>query len=542
MGVARSSIIMASGTIASRILGFIRTVVLALTIGVTTDAADAFGVANQLPNNVYAIIAGGVLSAVLVPQIVKARSHDDDGHGYIDRLLTLAITVFFLVTVAATLAAPFLVSIYTTGWSAGQLALATAFAYWCLPQLFFYGLYSMLGEVLNARSYFGPYMWAPVLSNLVGLFGWIGFLVIFGADPTGARTVEDWTQSEISLLAGSATLGVVAQALILFVAWRRIGIKFSFNFSWRGVGLRPAIKAAGWSLAMVLVSQIGGLVQTVVASRAVADRGDGPAIASIAAMVIAWLIFMLPHSVVTVSVATAYFTKMSEHVQKKQIHLMKVDLRSSLRIVVLVNTFSSIALILLSLPVARVFVGEFASTVALGNVLFATMFGLIPFGMVFMFQRAFYALEDTRTPFVFTSVQIVFHIAGSIYLFFNMESQFLVMSLAGLTSVTILIQALTAYLLLRRRIGEIGAAPKGHALTLRVIVAGFVTFWVGTASIVFLGGIREDSFAIDTIAGAVGVIFTAGLLMLIAYVGTLKLLKVPEIDTAIDGIAGILRR
>jgi putative peptidoglycan lipid II flippase len=400
----------------------------------------------------------------------------------------------------------------------------------------------MLGEVLNARSYFGPYMWAPVLSNLVGLLGWIGFLVVFGADPTGARTVEDWTQSEISLLAGSATLGVVAQALILFVAWRRIGIKFSFNFSWRGVGLRPAIKAAGWSLAMVLVSQIGGLVQTVVASRAVADRGDGPAIASIAAMVIAWLIFMLPHSVVTVSVATAYFTKMSEHVQKKQIHLMKVDLRSSLRIVVLVNTFSSIALILLSLPVARVFVGEFASTVALGNVLFATMFGLIPFGMVFMFQRAFYALEDTRTPFVFTSVQIVFHIAGSIYLFFNMESQFLVMSLAGLTSFTILIQALTAYLLLRRRIGEIGAAPKGHALTLRVIVAGFVTFAVGTASIVFLGGIREDSFAIDTIAGAVGVIFTAGMLMLVSYVATLKLLKVPEIDTAFDGIAGILRR
>jgi putative peptidoglycan lipid II flippase len=542
MGVARSSIIMASGTIASRILGFIRTVVLALTIGVTTDAADAFGVANQLPNNVYAIIAGGVLSAVLVPQIVKARSHKDDGLGYIDRLLTLAITVFAVVTVAATLAAPFLVSIYTTGWSPGQLALATAFAYWCLPQLFFYGLYSMLGEVLNARSYFGPYMWAPVLSNLVGLIGWVGFLIVFGADPTGARTVEEWTQSEIALLAGSATFGVVAQALILFVAWRRIGIKFSFNFSWRGVGLRPAIKAAGWSLAMVLVSQIGGLIQTVVASRAVADRGDGPAIASIAAMVIAWLIFMLPHSVVTVSVATAYFTKMSEHVQKKQIHLMKVDLRSSLRIVVLVNTFSSIALILLSLPVARVFVGEFDSTVALGNVLFATMFGLIPFGMVFMFQRAFYALEDTRTPFVFTTVQIAFHILGSIYLFFNMESQFLVMSLAGLTSFTILIQALTAYLLLRRRIGRVGAPPKGQALTIRVIVAGVVTALVGYGSILGFGGVRADSFALDTIAGSVGVIFTAGMLMLGAYVLTLKLLKVPEIDTAFDGIAGILRR
>lgn len=136
MGVARSSLVMASGTVLSRILGFIRTVVLALTIGVTTDAADAFGVANQLPNNVYAIIAGGVLSAVLVPQIVKSRAHDDRGLGYIDRLLTLAIVVFASVTVVATLAAPFLVSLYTTGWTSAQLALATAFAYWCLPQLF----------------------------------------------------------------------------------------------------------------------------------------------------------------------------------------------------------------------------------------------------------------------------------------------------------------------------------------------------------------------------------------------------------------------
>jgi putative peptidoglycan lipid II flippase len=542
MGVARSSIIMASGTIASRALGFIRTVVLALTIGVTTDAADAFGVANQLPNNVYAIIAGGVLSAVLVPQIVKARSHKDDGLGYIDRLLTLAITVFAVVTVAATLAAPFLVSIYTTGWTPAQLALATAFAYWCLPQLFFYGLYSMLGEVLNARSAFGPYMWAPVLNNLVGLIGLIVFLVIFGADPTGQRTVEQWSGSQIALLGGSATLGVMAQAFILFFAWRKIGINFSLNFSWRGVGLRPAIKAAGWSLAMVLVSQIGGLVQTVVASRAVADRGDGPAIASIAAAAIAWLIFMLPHSVVTVSVATAYFTKMSEHVQAKKLDLMKIDLRSALRIVVLVNVFSSLALILLSLPVARVFVGEYDSTVALGNVLFATMFGLIPFGMVFMFQRAFYALEDTRTPFVFTSVQIAFHIAGSIYLFFTMESQFLVMSLAGLTSATILIQALTAYLLLRRRIGRIGAPPKGEALTLRVIAAGIITAAVGYLTIISLGGIRQDSLALLTIAGAVGVIFVAGMAMLVVYLFTLKLLKVPEIELALKGIQGILRR
>jgi putative peptidoglycan lipid II flippase len=542
MSVAKSSLWMAGGTITSRVLGFIRTVVLALTIGVTTDAADAFGVANQLPNNVYAIIAGGVLSAVLVPQIVKARSHKDGGLGYIDRLLTLAIVTFAAVTVVATLAAPFLISIYTTGWSPAQLALATAFAYWCIPQLFFYGLYAMLGEVLNARSAFGPYMWAPVLNNLVGILGLVGFLVLFGADPTGVRTVEQWGPDQIALLGGSATLGVMAQALILFLSWRKIGINFSPNFSWRGVGLRPAMKAATWTIGMVLVSQIGGLVQTFVASRAVADRSEDVAIASVAAMLIAWLLFMLPHSVVTVSIATAYFTKMSEHVQDKRIDLMKVDLRSALRVVVLVNVFSSIALVLLSYPVARVFVGEYPSTVALGNVLFATMFGLVPFGLVFMFQKAFYALEDTRTPFVFTVIQISIHIAGSIVLFFTMTSEFLVMSLAGLTSATILIQALAAYIFLRSRIGRVGEPPKGKALTLRVTLAGAVTALVGYWSVMTLGGTSEQSLALGSIAGAVTVIFATGSLMLLVYVLVLKLLRVPEIDTALKGITGILRR
>ena len=542
MSVAKSSLLMAGGTIASRILGFVRTVVLALTIGVTTDAADAFGVANQLPNNVYAIIAGGVLSAVLVPQIVKARSHKDGGLGYIDRLLTLAIVVFASVTILATISAPLLISIYTTGWSPAQLALATAFAYWCIPQLFFYGLYAMLGEVLNARSAFGPYMWAPVLNNVVGLIGLISFLVIFGADPVGARSVESWGPEQIALLGGSATLGVVAQALILFLSWRKIGINFSLNFNWRGVGLRPAMKAASWTLAMTFVTQIGGLVQTLVASSAVADRSETVVIASVAALLIAWLIFMLPHSVVTVSVATAYFTKMSEHVQAKRIDLMKADLRSALRIVVLVNTFSSIALILLSLPVARVFVGEYQSTVALSNVLFATMFGLIPFGFVFMFQRAFYALEDTRTPFVYTTIQIAIHITGSIVLFFTMTSEFLVMSLAGLTSATLLIQALVAYLFLRPHIGPVGAPPKGEALTLRVLVAAVVTALVGYGMIVALGGTAEGSLALGSIIGSVTVIFTTGSVMLLSYVLVLRLLGVPEINTALKGISGILRR
>jgi putative peptidoglycan lipid II flippase len=221
---------------------------------------------------------------------------------------------------------------------------------------------------------------------------------------------------------------------------------------------------------------------------------------------------------------------------------MKIDLRAALRVVVLVNVFSSIALILLSYPVARVFVGEYPSTVALGNVLFTTMFGLVPFGLVFMFQKAFFALEDTRTPFVFTTIQIAIHIAGSITLFFTMTSEFLVMSLAGLTSVTVSIQALVAYLFLRSRVGRIGAPPKGEGLTLRVLAAGLAAALVGYGLIVALGGTGEGSLALGSIFGAVTVIFATGSAMLLTYVLVLRILGVPEIVTALRGIRGILRR
>ncbi|MEY2954510.1 MAG: murein biosynthesis integral rane protein MurJ, partial [Actinomycetota bacterium] len=302
MSVAKSSLIMASGTVVSRALGFARAVLLAAMIGVTTNAADAFGVANQLPNNVWAIVAGGVLNAILVPQLVKARAHADGGAGYINRLMTLAIVIFGGIAALATIAAPLLVSIYTSGWSASHLALATAFAYWCLPQLFFYGLYSMLGEVLNARSAFGPYMWAPVLNNVVSLAGMIAYILIFGLDPTGKTTVAQWGYGQVTLLALSATLGVASQAIILFFAWRRIGLHFKPNFQWRGFGLAPALKAGSWTLAMVLVTQIAGIFQSSVASSAVEGR-TGTSVASVAASGIAWLIFMLPHSVGTVSLA-----------------------------------------------------------------------------------------------------------------------------------------------------------------------------------------------------------------------------------------------
>jgi putative peptidoglycan lipid II flippase len=541
VSVAKSSLLMASGTILSRVLGFARAVILAAAIGVTTNAADAFGVANQLPNNVYAIIVGGVLNAVLVPQIVKARAHKDGGKGYIDRLLTFILTIFFAVSVVSTIAAPVLVALYTKDWSGPQLALATAFAYWCLPQLFFYGLYSLLGEVLNARSAFGPFMWAPVLNNIVGLVGLVAFIVIFGADPTGANAVETWSGDKIALLAGSATLGVASQAFILLFAWKRIGLKLNLNFKWRGFGLGPALKAASWSLGMVVVTQIGGLVQTIVASSTIVSRETNSAIAGVAAAGIAWLIFMLPHSVVTVSIATAYFTKMAQHVHEGKLESFKKDFVAGMRAILVISVFATAALIVLAYPVARVFAGEFPALVALGDVIIAMMLGLVPFSFVFMMQRAFFALEDTRSPFLFTVIQIGLHITGSIALSILAPAEWLVVGLALLTSGTVAIQATIAYLFLIRKIGSFPRS--GFRLAgLKFVLSGTIAGLSGYAMVEALGGIRAGSFVVDKVLTAGLSMALAGFVMFAVYFIALKISRAPEIDAVLAGIRGILRR
>ncbi len=542
MSIARSSALMASGTIVSRILGFVRAVMLAMTIGVTTNVSDAFGVANQLPNNVYAIIAAGVLSAVLVPQIIKAKSHTDGGAGYIDRLLTLVICVFALVTVLTTVAAPLLVGLYTQGWGANQLALATAFAYWCLPQLFFYGLYSVLGEVLNANSRFGPFMWSPVLNNVISIAGLGAFIWIFGADPTGQVSESMWEGDRISLLAGTATLGVMAQAIVLFWSWRKVDLRFKFNFNWRGVGLAPALKAAAWSLGMVIVTQIGGIVQTAVSSRVINDRATaGGAIASVAAASIAWLIFMLPHSVFTVSIATAYFTKMSGHAHRGELEEMKLDLTRGLRMIGAIAVLATAGLMVLAYPVARIFVGEYSATAALGNVIIALMFGLVPFSFVFMIQRAFYALEDTRTPFWFTVLQISIHIAGSLTMSVTVPSQWLVASLGGLTSFSVLVQALAAYALLRRNTGGFGNNGLAGGLV-RFILAGLLAGAVGFGVLQLLGGAGEGAFAVRSVLTAITASAAVCAAMVATYAVCLKFLGVGEADELLGRVKSVLKR
>ena len=133
---------------------------------------------------------------MIVPQIVKAASHDDGGRAFVSKLFTLGTVVLLVVTRRSRpIAAPWLVQLYAPGFPPDQQALATAFAYWCLPQILFYGLYALVGEALNARRVFGPFTWAPIVNNLVSIAGFVVFILLFGSDVA----VDEWTPAMIAL-------------------------------------------------------------------------------------------------------------------------------------------------------------------------------------------------------------------------------------------------------------------------------------------------------------------------------------------------------
>jgi len=419
----RGAALMASGTAVSRLLGLLRAVVLVAAIGATGQAADAFAVANKLPNVLYMLLVGGVLNAVLVPQVVRAYKRQV-GQEYVDRLLTFGFTVLAGVSLVLTVAAPLLVALYTSPGNAPQRDLAVTFAYWCIPQVFFYGAYALLGQVLNARHSFGPYMWAPVVNNVVSIVGFVVFIVAFDSVPgSGLTRAAQWHGGHVALLAGSATLGVIAQATILFPALRRAGVRYQPRWGLRDSGLGRAGAVATWTLVGLGVGQLGYVVVSRVASEApeaarAAARAAGEglrAVAGNAAYDSAFLIFMLPHSLVTVSLATALFTRLAERAHDRDTDGVRASLSSGVRIVGVFTVLATAVIAVLAEPVTRlVMPTERPATVsAVASVVVAMILGLPAFGAWSMAQRVYYAYEDTRGMVPVQAVMAAVVVAGT---------------------------------------------------------------------------------------------------------------------------------
>lgn len=531
--LGRASAMIAAGTLVSRVTGLVRTVVLVAAIGAFGQASDAFTIANQLPNYVFQVLSAGLITAVLVPQIVKWSAREDGGRAHLSKLFTLGAVVLLAVTLLAMALAPLLIALFGEKYTEAQRTLGTAFAYWCLPQVFFYGMFALVGETLNARRVFGPYAWAPIVNNVVSIVGFGAFIVIFGGDRSA---VADWDPALIALFGGITTFGIVAQTLVLLVFWRRTGLSLRPDFGWRGMGLGDIRSLAGWSFAMLVVGLVVSTVQQRVISGASGDH------ASATVWFTAWLVFMLPYSIIVMSIGTPYFTQLSEHAAAGRDDEVRGDIQRSIRTLGLLVVIAAVALMVAAVPASRIFTGSRAEAVAAAPVLIGFLVSLVPLAVQFVVQRTFYAYGDTRTPFLFTLFQAALAIGFALLMPLLVAEQQLTAAVALGQSLSSLAQVILACLLLRGRLGSLGMGAAIGALvrfTLAAIPAGAAAF--GVYALAGGDGSWMTAAGVEGIPGKLLAAVGTGILGLVAvvvYVLILALFRAPELRTAV----GLLRR
>ncbi|KOY57598.1 murein biosynthesis integral membrane protein MurJ [Streptomyces sp. XY332] len=448
--VLRSGALMAAGSIVSRATGFVRSAVVVAALG-TGLLGDGYAVANTVPNILYMLLIGGALNAVFVPELVRAaKEHEDGGAAYTDRLLTACTAALVVLTAVAVLAAPLIVSTYTP-YTGAQASTTVALARYCLPQILFYGLFTLLGQVLNARGRFGAMMWTPVLNNFVviGVFGL--FLYVSHGSAAGL------TASETRLLGLGTTAGIVVQALALLPSLRAARFRWRPRFDWRGQGLARPLRNAGWLVMLVFTNQIAYWVVTRL-STAVGNRAVLAGLAGGAgynAYSNAYQLWIVPQGIVTVSLVTALMPRMSSAASDGDLSGVRRDVSYALR--------SSAALVV---PAAALFaalapwiVGSVfgygrtgaADIEVMAGMLVAFAPGLIAFSGQYVLSRAFYALSDTRTPFFLNLVIAGLWAALSAAAYVLLPLRWAVTGMAGAYSVALFAGlAVTAYTLARR--------------------------------------------------------------------------------------------
>jgi putative peptidoglycan lipid II flippase len=393
----RASGIMAIGTILSRITGFFRAILAVAVLG-TALLADSYNVANTMPNILYNLLVGGALTAIFVPQLVRSFSDEDGGHGFASRLVTTISGILLLLVIVGVIFAPALVRLYAPEFSTQgfekEFSIAVAFTRYCLPQIFFLGLFTMLGQVANARGSFAPLMWAPIANNLVVIVVFAGVLVM-----QQTLTVENITDGQIQLLGWGTTLGIIVQALILIPVVKRSGIRLRPIFGVAGLG--KSFSLAGWTLVYVLISQLGYLITVNVATSA-AVRSAQAGIATgvgFTPFTSAYYIMLLPYSIVTISIVTALLPHLSKLAIEKNVQEVKKQLIRAIRLCGVVTVPSSIAFLLFGSLMTEVLYFGISSEDSryIGYVLSALSLGLVAFSINLILIRGFNAFEDTKT-------------------------------------------------------------------------------------------------------------------------------------------------
>ncbi|HEX6887621.1 MAG TPA: murein biosynthesis integral membrane protein MurJ [Candidatus Nanopelagicales bacterium] len=536
--LVRQGSVMALGTIISRITGLLRDMAMTAALGLGI-VADLFTVGNTIPNTVYVLTVGGAMNAVFVPQLVRRMREDSDGGaGFADRLLTLTGVILLALTALAMVLAPLLTRIYASPeYSAQELDLATAFARFCLPQVFFYGLFTLLSQVLNARGRFAPPMYAPIANNLVAIAVFVGFLVVAGPSAAEDGTL---TAEQTAWLGLGSTLAVAAQALLLVPSLSRTGYRWRPRFDWRGWGLGRTGGLALWTLGLLAANQVSFIVHSRLATTAnVLAQQEGLAPAGITTYQKAYLIFFLPHSIVTVSMVTALLPGLSRLAHAGQLGALSRSLTDTMRTITALVVPITAVLIPTAPLLASLLFGFGASGTAaaqqIGFTVIGMLAGLVPFSLYFILLRGWYSLEDTRTPFYLSLVLNGINVALSIGLFLVVPTAWKVPAIGLALGLTYWAMMLVAWPVLSRRLGGMHTGQTWRAIGRMLLggvlagVAAGVVFWAANA---WLEGLW-DSLLLKALT-----MVAASLVGLVAAFLAARLLDIREFNQAV----GMVRR
>jgi putative peptidoglycan lipid II flippase len=458
--LVRSTGLMAVGTIVSRLTGVIRNTVVIAAIGGFVFA-DTYSIANTVPNVIYILLVGGALNAVFVPQLVRHMKDDwDAGDAYTQRLLTAVVLVLLVVTALAVVLAPLIIDLYTTDkWTAADVTVSTMFARYCLPQILFYGLFTVLSQVLNVRGHFSAPMFAPIINNVVVTVAAVMFMHTVSGIPSAASV----TSRQVALLGIGTTLGVVAQAATLVPFLRGVRFPWRLRFDLRGTGLGHTAALAKWTVVLVLINQIGYLLiarfatSAAVPASATAAQNPGFTVYSNA-----YLVFLLPQSVITVSLVTALLPRISRLAHAGDLDAVRHNLSAALRLCGVLIIPSAALLFVLGPQVGVLLFSWGASGIGVGRLFGVTAsafaLGLPMFSVYYVLLRGFYSLEDTRTPATNAVVLNVINVALAAVAYEVLPPSDKVAGMAAAYSLAYAFAVIALWLRLRRRLGGLSTA------------------------------------------------------------------------------------
>ncbi|AZQ36029.1 murein biosynthesis integral membrane protein MurJ [Streptomyces cyaneochromogenes] len=454
-GLLKSSAVMAAGTLVSRLTGFVRSMMIVSALGLGL-LGDSFQVAYTLPTMIYILTVGGGLNSVFVPQLVRAMKDDEDGgEAYANRLLTLVMVALAALTALAMVGAPYLVRALSNPVAGDPAAndVAVTFTRYFLPSIFFMGVHVVMGQILNARGRFGAMMWTPVLNNIVIIVTLGAFLWVYGTAEHSGMKVTNIPPEGQRLLGVGVLLGLVVQALAMIPYLRETGFRLRLRFDWKGHGLGKAAMLAKWTILFVLANQAGALVVTQLSTSAGIDSGvDGTGYAAYAN---AQLIWGLPQAIITVSLMAALLPRISRSAAEDDAGAVRDDISQGLRTTAVAIVPLAFGFLSLGIPMCTLMFGSSGTSEAtnMGFMLMAFGLGLIPYSVQYVVLRAFYAYEDTRTPFYNTVIVAAGNAAVSAVCYFVLPARWAVVGMAAAYGLAYAIGVGVAWNRLRKKLG-----------------------------------------------------------------------------------------